>query len=39
LRGKYRWQLVVRASDPAGFLRNIDFPRGWGIDIDPVGLA
>ena len=39
LRGKYRWQLIVRAADPANFLRNIKFPRGWVIDIDPVGLA
>ena len=39
LRGKYRWQLIVRAAEPATFLANIHFPRGWSIDIDPVGLA
>jgi primosomal protein N' (replication factor Y) len=39
LRGKYRWQLIVRAADPANFLREINFSRGWIIDIDPVGLA
>ncbi len=39
LRGKYRWQLIMRASDPAAFLANIKFLPGWSIDIDPVGLA
>jgi primosomal protein N' (replication factor Y) len=39
LRGKYRWQLIVRASDPSAFLASISFSRGWSIDIDPLGLA
>jgi primosomal protein N' (replication factor Y) (superfamily II helicase) len=39
LRNKFRWQLIVRAADPAVFLSSIHFPRGWSIDIDPVGLA
>jgi primosomal protein N' len=39
LRGSFRWQLLVRASDPSSFLRDIPFPRGWVIDIDPVGLV
>jgi primosomal protein N' (replication factor Y) (superfamily II helicase) len=39
LRGKYRWQLIVRGADPASFLRDVKFSRGWVIDIDPVGLA
>jgi len=39
LRGKYRWQLVVRGADPADFLSRIDIPRGWAVDIDPLGLG
>jgi primosomal protein N' (replication factor Y) (superfamily II helicase) len=39
LRGKYRWQLLVRAADPAAFLFGFNFGRGWSIDIDPYGLA
>jgi primosomal protein N' (replication factor Y) (superfamily II helicase) len=39
LRGKFRWQLILRAPDPAGLLSAITFPRGWSIDIDPVGLS
>ncbi len=36
LRGKYRWQIVVRASKPQALLQNVVFPRGWRVDIDPV---
>jgi len=38
LRGRFRWQLVLRGSDPAAFLSSIPIPQGWTVDIDPVGL-
>jgi primosomal protein N' (replication factor Y) len=38
LRGRFRWQLVLRGSDPAAFLTSVPVPHGWTIDIDPVGL-
>ncbi|MDH4136267.1 MAG: primosomal protein N', partial [Anaerolineae bacterium] len=38
LRGKYRWQIVVRAADPRVPLANMAFPLGWRVDIDPVSL-
>ena len=38
LRGKYRWQIVVRAADPRALLADMVFPLGWRIDIDPVSL-
>jgi len=38
LRGKYRWQIVVRAPDPARFLRDKILPPGWRVDVDPVNL-
>jgi primosomal protein N' (replication factor Y) len=38
LRGKYRWQIVVRATDPRALLADMAFPMGWRIDIDPVSL-
>lgn len=37
-RGYYRWQLLLRAPDPAIVLRGLDIPFGWRIDIDPVSL-
>jgi primosomal protein N' (replication factor Y) len=39
LRGRYRWQLVLRGNDLPEFLREVPLPRGWIIDIDPVGLV
>ena len=38
LRGRFRWQLILRGSDPSAFLSPIPVPQGWTIDIDPVGL-
>ncbi|MBN1643231.1 MAG: primosomal protein N' [Dehalococcoidales bacterium] len=38
LRGRYRWQIILRGSDLSSFLAGCPFPQGWTIDIDPVGL-
>jgi len=38
LRGKYRWQLIIRGYELSSFLSRITFPQGWTIDIDPVSL-
>ena len=37
-QGNYRWHVVVRAADPAAFLRRVALPAGWRIDIDPESL-
>jgi len=39
LRGRYRWQLILRGVNPSKLLAEIDFPRGWTVDVDPVGLG
>jgi primosomal protein N' (replication factor Y) len=39
LRGRFRWQLILRGSAPSAFLSRIPLPPGWVVDIDPVGLA
>jgi len=39
LRGRFRWQLILRGSDLSRFLYPIAFPQGWTVDIDPVGLV
>ncbi|MGC9469330.1 MAG: replication restart helicase PriA [Anaerolineae bacterium] len=36
VRGRYRWQILVRSVAPAEFLRPIEIPPGWIVDIDPV---
>lgn len=35
-RGYYRWQLLLRAPDPAAVLRGLEIPFGWRIDVDPL---
>ncbi len=36
VRGRYRWQIILRSVDPTTFLREISIPAGWIVDIDPV---
>jgi primosomal protein N' (replication factor Y) len=38
LRGRYRWQLLLRHADPAEFLSAIQIPAGWRVDVDPVSV-
>lgn len=38
LRGRYRWQIVLRGSDLSEFLGDIPIPQGWAVDVDPVGV-
>ncbi|MBN2005653.1 MAG: primosomal protein N' [Anaerolineae bacterium] len=35
VRGRYRWQILLRSVAPADFLRAVDIPPGWLVDIDP----
>jgi primosomal protein N' (replication factor Y) len=37
-RGRYRWQMLLRHPDPAGFLSSIPIPPGWRVDIDPLSV-
>ncbi|OGN95812.1 MAG: primosomal protein N' [Chloroflexi bacterium RBG_13_51_18] len=38
LRGRYRWQLILRGQNLSAFLSPLAFPNGWTIDIDPMSL-
>ncbi|MBE0430528.1 MAG: primosomal protein N' [Dehalococcoidia bacterium] len=38
-RGRYRWQLLLRGSEPTDVLSRLSLPRGWTVDVDPVGLV
>jgi primosomal protein N' (replication factor Y) len=38
-RGRYRWQLFLRGPDPVAMLSHLTLPRGWTIDVDPVGMV
>ncbi len=40
LRGRYRWQIILRSPDPRPLIRALtadDLPSGWSIDVDPAG--
>jgi len=39
LRGRFRWQLILRGWGLSEFLSPLPFPQGWVVDIDPVGLS
>jgi primosomal protein N' (replication factor Y) (superfamily II helicase) len=32
----YRWHLLLRGPDPTAALKDVEIPRGWYVDIDPV---
>ena len=39
LRGRYRWQIVLRGQKPRSLLDLVDVPQGWIVDVDPVALT
>ena len=39
VRGKFRWQIVVRSPDPIPLLSQLHLPQGWSVDIDPASLV
>jgi len=38
VRGRYRYQIIIRSPDPLPLLSKLTLPQGWAIDIDPVSL-
>jgi primosomal protein N' (replication factor Y) len=38
VRGKYRWQVLLRADDLRPMLRDFVAPEGWSLDVDPMNL-
>jgi primosomal protein N' (replication factor Y) len=38
LRGRYRWQILLRHPAPPGFLGSIRIPGGWRVEVDPVSV-
>ena len=39
LRGRYRWQITILASDPSELLETVALPVGWTVNIDPMSAA
>ena len=38
LRGRFRWQIILRGQDPSCLLVDVSLPQGWVVDVDPIGL-
>ncbi len=38
LRGRFRWQIILRGSAPARLLGDLSLPQGWVVDVDPIVL-
>jgi len=38
IRGRWRWNVQLRGTDPTVVLRDDPLPAGWTLDVDPVSL-
>jgi primosomal protein N' (replication factor Y) len=38
LRGRWRWQLILRGREVQRLLRGRSLPPGWTVDVDPASL-
>lgn len=38
VRGRYRWQIIIKGGQPNELLAPVTLPEGWVVDIDPVSL-
>ncbi len=38
IRGRYRWQIVLRGVDPSRLLADLSLPQGWVVNVDPMSL-
>jgi primosomal protein N' (replication factor Y) len=38
VRGRWRWQVLLRGRDPAALVRDFILAPGWSIDVDPLNL-
>jgi len=38
VRGRWHWNVVLRGADPVALIHEMQFPRGWTVDVDPVSL-
>ena len=38
VRGRWRWNVILRGADPAALLGDEPLPRGWTVDVDPMSV-
>jgi len=38
VRGRFRWQIIIKGEEAARLLAEVPIPQGWTLDIDPMSL-
>jgi primosomal protein N' (replication factor Y) len=38
IRGRYRWQVILRGAEPSKALDEVAMPQGWIVDVDPASV-
>ena len=38
MRGKFRWNIVLKGSELQNFFSTIEISQGWVVDVDPVSI-
>jgi primosomal protein N' (replication factor Y) len=38
IRGRWRWNIIIRGNEPASLLENEPLARGWTVDVDPISV-
>lgn len=38
LRGRYRWQILLKGPRPGKLLEQVNLPQGWAVNVDFYGL-
>jgi primosomal protein N' (replication factor Y) len=36
IRGRYRWQIILRGRGLAALIKRLNLPPGWTVDVDPM---
>ena len=39
IRGRWRWQLLLRGRTPTPLIQDLPLPPHWSIDVDPASLV
>lgn len=39
VRGRWRWEILLRGRDPASLVRDFVLPPHWSVDVDPASLV
>ena len=38
VRGRWRWNIILRGAEPTVLVRDLPLARGWTLDVDPLSV-